>query len=224
MLLDGKFGKISAKQEDVLDRIQQNTQQLSELISGVLDLNRLENGHLPLDLCEIGISDLLHTIEQETLGLCSQSQLNFVWQIDKNLPRVCTDSAKLKMVIKNLIGNAIKFTKAGSVTVESHPHAGGVTICVADTGMGIPEESLPEIFEPYQQLDETRGQGTGLGLHIVKQLLTLLGGSITVESEVGRGSTFSVWVPATHSPVLAPVPSEPAIVTKSTTKSDTTLI
>ncbi len=234
LLLGGEFGRVPVEQQDVLDRIHQNTHQLLELISGLLDLNRLEDGHLPLDLCEIGVSELLRTIEQETFSLCSQSQLNVVWQIDDNLPHVCTDSAKLKMVIKNLIGNAIKFTKAGSVRVETHPHAGGVRICVADTGVGIPEESLPAIFEPFQQLDETHGQGTGLGLHIVKRLLTLLGGSITVESEVGRGSTFCVWVPATHSPGLTTRNTEPLAARQraehprkhraGSAKSDTTLI
>jgi signal transduction histidine kinase len=197
LLLDEGFGELPVKQRDVLDRVQQNSRQLLELISGLLDLSRLEAGRLPIEFIEVGVPELLRTIERETLGLRHQTNLNFIWQIDETLPPVCTDPAKLKVVIKNLIGNAVKFTKQGSITVETQLHAGGVEIRVADTGIGIPKESLPEIFEPFQQLDATRGQGTGLGLHIVKRLLALLGGSITVESEVGRGSTFCVWVPAT---------------------------
>lgn len=220
LLLDGGFGEVPAQQQDVLDRIQQNTRQLLELISGLLDLSRLEAGRIPLELSEVGISELLQTIEQEMFGLPIQSQLNFVWQIADNLPRVCTDSAKLKVVIKNLIGNAIKFTKKGSITVESQQHAGGVKICVADTGIGIPRESLPVIFEPFQQLHATHGQGTGLGLHIVKRFLALLGGSITVESEVGRGSTFCVWVPAANPPLLSPSTSLPAEPVRHVSQND----
>jgi signal transduction histidine kinase len=202
LLLDEGFGLMSAQQRDVLDRVRQNSSQLLELISGLLDLSRLEANRLPVEFSTVGVSDLLRTIERETFGLWSQSKLDFVWQIDENLPPVCTDPAKLKVVIKNLIGNAIKFTNEGRITVETQSHAGGVEIRVVDTGIGISRDSLPVIFEPFQQLDAVRGQGTGLGLHIVKRLLALLGGSITVESEVGRGSTFCVWVPATDQGAL----------------------
>jgi len=205
LLLDGGFGAIPVQLRDVLDRIQQNSSQLLELISGLLDLSRIEADRLPVEFSEVGVSDLLRTVERETLGLRSQSKLDFVWRINDDLPPVCTDPIKLKVIIKNLIGNAIKFTEEGCITVETQSHAGGVEIRVADTGIGIAREALPVIFEPFQQLDVTRGQGTGLGLHIVKRLLALLGGSITVNSEVGRGSTFCVWVPATEHPALSPV-------------------
>ena len=198
LLLDEGFGSLPAQQRDVLDRVQKNSSQLLELISELLDLSRIEAGRLSVEFSQVGVSDLLKTVEEETLGWQNRTTLRFVWQIDENLPLVCTDPAKLKVVIKNLIGNAIKFTKEGSITVGTQTHAGGVEIRVIDTGIGIAPESLPVIFEPFQQLDETRGQGTGLGLHIVKRMLALLGGSITVDSEVGRGSTFCVWVPATE--------------------------
>lgn len=209
LMLDEGFGALPVKQKDVLDRIQQNSRQLLELISGLLDLSRLDAGRLPVEFSEVGVPDLLRAVERETFGLRSQSPLHFIWQINDSLPPVCTDPAKLKVVIKNLIGNAIKFTREGSITVETQPHAGGVEIRVADTGIGIPKDSLPVIFEPFQQLDAAPHQGTGLGLHIVKRLLTLLGGSITVESEVGRGSTFCVWVPATEQPAHLSHPAAP---------------
>jgi signal transduction histidine kinase len=104
----------------------------------------------------------------------------------------------LKVVLKNLLGNAIKFTDHGSVRVDACVHAGGIQISVADTGIGIAPEALPIIFEPFRQADSSmtrRHRGVGLGLYIVHQLLELLDGKITVDSELGRGSTFRVWVP-----------------------------
>jgi signal transduction histidine kinase len=220
LLLDEGFGLISAQQRDVLDRIRQNSSQLLELISGLLDLSRIEANRLPVEFSTVGVSDLLRTIERETLGLRSQSKLDFVWQIDENLPPVCTDPAKLKVIIKNLIGNAIKFTNEGRITVETQSYAGGVEIRVVDTGIGISQDSLPVIFEPFQQLDAARGQGTGLGLHIVKRLLALLGGSITVDSEVGRGSTFCVWVPATDQGAFHTIKEGGAITEERETDSE----
>jgi signal transduction histidine kinase len=127
-----------------------------------------------------------------------RSNLEFVWQVERELPPIYTDPAKLKVVLKNLIGNAVKFTEQGCVTVDAYPSARGIEIRVADTGIGIPPEALPVIFEPFRQLESAttrQHEGTGLGLHIVKRLLELLGGKIKVESELGRGSTFRVWVP-----------------------------
>lgn len=196
LLLDEGFGSLPEHLREVLDRIQQNSDQLVELIAGLLDLSRIEADRLPVEFSQVGVSELLRTIEHETLAWRGQSKLEFVWRINDDLPPVCTDPAKLKVVIKNLIGNAMKFTNEGRITVETQLHAGGVEIRVIDTGIGIAREFLPVIFEPFQQVDAAKGQGTGLGLHIVKRLLTLLGGSITVDSEIGRGSTFCVWVPA----------------------------
>src|SRR5215510_9355554 len=109
-----------------------------------------------------------------------------------------TDSGKLKVVLRNLLGNAVKFTKEGGITVAARSLEGGVKFSVTDTGIGIPQEALGVIFEPFRQIEHSATRqygGTGLGLHIVKRLFEMLGGTITVESEVGQGSTFRVWVP-----------------------------
>lgn len=109
-----------------------------------------------------------------------------------------TDPLKLKVVLKNLLGNAAKFTDAGAVTVTANPHDEGIEMSIADTGVGIPQESLSEIFEMFRQANRASTQfrgGVGLGLYIVKRLLELLRGTVTVESEVGKGSTFRVWLP-----------------------------
>ena len=106
--------------------------------------------------------------------------------------------------MKNLIGNVVKFTESGEVKVDAQASGEGVEIRVEDTGISIPKDSLSAIFEPFRQLDNTstrRFNGTGLGLHIVKRLLNLVGGQVAVESEVGRGSTFCVWVPTEHNKI-----------------------
>jgi signal transduction histidine kinase len=164
----------------------------------MLDLSRLEAGRLPVEVKTIELHDLLEEIRDETREVREQSGLHFVWNVDPKLPPMQTDSGKLKVVIKNLLGNAIRFTAKGSVTIDAHACRGGVEICIADTGVGIPQDALALIFEPFRQVDshalQQRG-GTGLGLYIVKRLLELLGGEVTVESEEGRGSTFRVWMP-----------------------------
>jgi len=110
---------------------------------------------------------------------------------------------KLKTILKNLIGNAVKFTPQGSITVEAQGEEGGVEISVTDTGRGIAPEVLPHIFERFYQSPEharQRASGTGLGLHIVHRFLGLLGGTITVDSALGQGSTFRVRLPTTVQP------------------------
>jgi signal transduction histidine kinase len=114
------------------------------------------------------------------------------------VPRLWSDPVKLKVVIKNLLLNAIKFTDEGGIVVRAAARDGGVEIAVSDSGIGIAPEMVARIFEPFRQGDHgaQRRGGVGLGLHIVRRLLDMLGGSIDVESEPQRGSTFRIWVPA----------------------------
>jgi PAS domain S-box-containing protein len=210
ILLDGGFGTLTTAQADILRRIDRNSRVLFELISTVLDFNRLEAGRLPLAIQEVQVAELLGEIRAETQEVCDHAGLVAEWQVEAELPFLQTDPGKLKVVIKNLIGNAVKLTKHGSITVAAQEQHEGVEISVADTGIGIPHEALSLIFEPFRQIDssDTRPySGSGLGLHIVKRLLELLGGTITVESEVGHGSTFRVWVPR-GSPVFPEVSSD----------------
>ncbi len=197
LLLEAEFGLLTTQQLDVLRRVQHNALELLDLVNAVLDVNYMEVGRIPVQHQPVHVPDVLNEIEGETRLLCEQSGLRFLGTVEDGLPILNTDAGKLKLVLRNLVRNATRFTPQGQVTVAACGRVGGVEISVSDTGIGIPREAFDTIFEPFRQLDSSstrRYRGTGLGLYIVKRFLALLGGTISVESEVGRGSTFRVWV------------------------------
>ncbi|HUI27749.1 MAG TPA: ATP-binding protein [Candidatus Kryptonia bacterium] len=198
LLLEGIFGSLNSEQHDSLQRIHKNTLELLELINATLDLSRLAAGRMPLEQQLISVFALASELDRDTADLRNKPDVAFTWDLAPELPPLHTDAAKLKVVIKNLIVNALKFTQHGHVTVSAQSRDGGVEIAVADSGIGIPAPALAIIFEPFRQVDSSatrRYGGVGLGLHIARRLVELLGGHISVESEVNRGSTFRVWIP-----------------------------
>jgi signal transduction histidine kinase len=198
LLLEKVFGPLTLEQTDILRRLERSAQELLELITTTLEVGRIEAGRLPVEYKKVTIEALLTEVEAETRALQQQTSLQFVWEVAPNLPPLITDPAKLKVVLKNLIGNAVKFTEAGRVTVGAQPKREGLELWVRDTGPGIAPDMLPWIFEAFRQGDQTmtrRYGGVGLGLYIVRRLLDLLGGAIAVESRLGQGSTFRVWLP-----------------------------
>jgi len=199
LLNDHVFGVLTDEQAHTVKRVKRSAYELYELISAMLDLSRLEAGRLPVEVQAVQLHDFVGELRDETQEIQEQSGLQFFWTVEPQLPTVLTDHAKLKVIVKNLLRNAIRFTAEGCIAVDLRAAKNGVEIAVTDTGVGIPQESLPLIFEPFRQIEHpgvyTNG-GTGLGLHIVKRLLELLGGNITVESEEDCGSTFRVWIPA----------------------------
>ena len=198
LLRGGTFGELSQEQMEVLGSIDKSTRELLDLISATLDLSRLERGEVPLEIGVVDIGELINEVHTESLTSWQRAGLDFTLHIPPALPTVRTDRMKLKVVLKNLVGNAAKFTPKGHVDVEVKPRADGVELCVADTGTGIAPDVLPTIFEPFRQGDpsDTRAQGgVGLGLYIVRRLLDMMGGTVEAESTVGKGSTFRVWIP-----------------------------
>ena len=196
LLIDGIAGKLTEEQIDALKKIDNNAKKLLELINAMLDLSQLDAKSV--ELKEIKVSDLLEEVESETKSLQVESGLNFIWKIEKDLPLIRADPARLKVVLKSLISNAVKFTEKGSMIVDAHRKYDGVEVSVSDTGIGIAPEDLPVIFEPFRQIESplTRQHGgVGLGLYVVKRLVELLGGTIKVDSGKGVGSTFRVWIP-----------------------------
>jgi len=198
LLLESTFGELSENQIDVLKRLRRSGRILLDRLSLILDLRRLEDGRFPVEVVEVHLPGLIQQVEDEMPELRQQSGVHYFQTIDVALPSLRTDPGKLKMILRNLLSNALKFTEAGTISLVVAPVATGVEIRVTDTGLGIPAHSLTEIFEPFYQVDISGTQhrgGVGLGLHIVKRLLGLLGGRITVDSVHGRGSIFSVWLP-----------------------------
>ncbi|MBI4515716.1 MAG: GAF domain-containing protein [Deltaproteobacteria bacterium] len=201
LLGDGEFGQLGGEQTEVVRRVHKSAQELLDLINATLDLSRLESGRLPLDMSDVPLAELFCALEAEGLAE-DKPGVELVWRVDPDLPLVHTDPIKLKVVVKNLVTNAIKFTDRGTVTVDVRAQRNGVAITVSDTGIGIAAEALPVIFEAFRQADRSiahRYGGVGLGLYIVRRLVDALGGTIEVDSEPGRGSTFCVHIAAVPS-------------------------
>ncbi len=201
LLLEEAFGPLGADQVETLRRTQKSAGELLALINSTLDIGRLDTGKLPVDVQEIDLGELHREIAAETTSLREKPAVTVVWDVPPELPRLHTDRAKLKVVVKNLLANAVKFSDEGQVTVRARACDGGVEIAVTDTGIGIAPDVLPIIFDPFRQGDSGAARhygGVGLGLYIARRYLDLLGGTISVESAVGRGSTFLVRLPPTR--------------------------
>jgi len=175
-------------------------QTLLRLLNDILDISRIESGRLELEPMAFDPLELLEGLGQTFGGLASEKGLCFVLEHAEGLAdRFCGDTLRLRQVLGNLVSNAIKFTEAGTVTLSASRGAtGGLRFAVRDQGIGIAPEKLASIFEPFTQADASvtrRFGGTGLGLAIACRLTQLMGGSLTVESTPGQGSTFVVTLP-----------------------------
>lgn len=204
LLLEGDFGDIVGEQARLLQRVGASARELSELINATLDVSRFEAGRLPVEAQMVDMAKCMAEVQREVTNGILKPGVRLEWQMPESLLMIRTDRAKLKMILKNLLGNALKFTEHGIVRTEVRAVAQGVEIAVSDTGIGIPAEVLPIIFDMFRQGHgaATRGYGgVGLGLYIVRRLLEIIGGTIAVESEVGQGSTFRVYVPHAGTPV-----------------------
>ena len=211
LLADGGFGPITTEQTSVLARVARNARELLALINETLDLSRLEAGRMPLELQDVRVSDLFAELDAEMRELQQKPGLTCQWTVAPDVPLLHSDPVKLKVVLKNLVGNALKFTEAGTISIAACARDGGVELAVADTGIGIPPAALPFIFQAFRQVDSssTRAhRGVGLGLYIVRRLLAVLGGTITVDSTLGSGSTFRIQLPREVQPLAAAAPRE----------------
>jgi len=175
-----------------------SSRELLDLVEATLDLSRLEARRMPLELREIDLMELFDDLALESRAWRLQPGVELTWDVVPGTPRITSDPVKLRMVLKNLVGNAVKFTERGRIVVGARAALGAAELTVHDTGIGIPPEAQTLIFEPFRQADRnvhSRFGGAGLGLYIVRRLLDAIGGSINLDSQVGVGSTFRLVLP-----------------------------
>lgn len=197
LLLEGAFGQLNEEQDQTLRRVRLRARELLDLICNTLDLNRIESGRLTVQVAPTKVGDVIRGVLEELQDQAESKGLPVFAQVEPPDLVWPTDSEKLRVILKNLLSNAIKFTDRGEVRVHASAHDSALVCKVSDTGPGIPKEAVARIFEPYQQLGQHRASGTGvgLGLFIVRRLVTMLGGDVAVESTPGAGAIFTVTLP-----------------------------
>lgn len=198
ILSSGNLGPLNEKQRAALDKMQVQSQRLQKMIGSVLRISQIEEGVIPLDISTFSVDGIIESLRAVTDDLQRKTGLKVIWDIDRDLPPITSDAPKLEDIIQNLIVNAFKYTSEGEIRIRIKNRAGSKSIeCVVeDTGIGIAPENLPKIFDGFHQIDATASsQGVGLGLAIVKNYLDLLKGEIQVQSQPGKGSTFTLTLP-----------------------------
>ena len=177
----------------------ESSQHLLELVNSILDLAKIESGKMELELRPEALRPMIERIVRTHRPPADEKGLALELLIDPALPeQISCDATRLAQILNNLINNAIKFTDSGAVTVKVGQDAGKLRIGVADTGCGIDAGMQPHVFERFRQVDgflTRRHQGTGLGLALVKELVALMGGEVTLSSRPGEGSEFVVSLP-----------------------------
>ena len=204
MMADGLYGKVGEKAQGVLERVQNNGRHLLGLINDVLDLSKIEAGQLTLTVEPYSVADMVATVLSATESLARTKGLVLASAVAPGLPTGSGDARRLTQVLLNLVGNAIKFTDSGSVEVRAVQAGDRFELAVVDSGFGIAPADQARIFDEFQQVDNSSTRkkgGTGLGLSISRKIVELHGGRISVESEVGTGSTFKVSIPINVAPV-----------------------
>ena len=195
----GRLGEMTAEQKNMVAMMERNTQNLIELVNDLLDASKLESGTMRLDPASIELRGLVGELREQMQPLAHEKEIALEEDVPEELPPLRADRAKLRRILVNLVSNALKFTpKGGHVRLGASREGRLVRVSVEDTGVGIQREDLHDIFDKYAQARSraTRSEkGTGLGLYITRQLVELHGGKISVQSEVGRGSTFSFTIP-----------------------------
>jgi len=202
LILRKTEGQNSSVQKDLLQDLLSTAERLLDLVDGLLDLAKIEAGRMELHMESVRIDELIQGTLSTVEPILKPGRVRLLREVTSGIPTLNTDRDKLRQIILNLVSNAAKFTEEGEIKVSALQQNGSLRLVVSDTGIGIGKGELNHIFEEFRQGDMSRSRkygGTGLGLTIVKKLVDLLGGEIGVESEVGKGSTFTVTLPLGHS-------------------------
>lgn len=200
VLLEQIFGPLNDRQQQYIRIVHRSGQQLLELINDVLDLARIEAGREDLQMQTIAIDEIAQSCISTLHEQAQRKQLTLALDIAPNLATCWADERRLRQILLNLLSNAVKFTDAGSVRLQVRRVEAAIEFRVQDTGIGISEADLSRLFQPFEQLESgmnRRYQGTGLGLALSQRLAQLMGGKITIESQPGQGSCFTLHLPAT---------------------------
>ncbi|MBI4591265.1 MAG: GAF domain-containing protein [Candidatus Rokubacteria bacterium] len=198
LILDSIYGEVPEKIRGTMERVDKSGRHLLGLINDVLDLSKIEAGQLTLALNDYSMKEVVQTVFTAMESLAAEKKLALKVEAPPDLPPAKGDERRISQVLLNLVGNAVKFTDAGEVRVEANAREGAFVVSVSDTGPGISEADQEKIFEEFQQADSSSTRkkgGTGLGLSIAKRIIELHGGRIWVESNPGKGSTFSFTLP-----------------------------
>jgi signal transduction histidine kinase/DNA-binding response OmpR family regulator/HAMP domain-containing protein len=222
LMADNIENNLTSKQVEYAQTIYSAGSDLLGLINDILDLAKIESGTMSVEIEQMQFADLQNQIDRTFRQIAQDKGLEFIIAFDETLPQVIyTDPKRLQQVLKNLLSNAFKFTAQGRVSLQIAPATSGwsrdrdtlnradlvVAFAVSDTGIGIAPDKQHIIFEAFQQADGTTSRqygGTGLGLSISREIAQLLGGEITLDSQLGRGSTFTLYLPQTHSYLAVP--------------------
>jgi signal transduction histidine kinase len=183
-----------------LQKVLISAEHLLTLINGLLDLSKIEAGRMEITPVRFDLAELVLATAGTVEPMLKADRVTLVTDVARDLPPLYTDRDKLRQILMNLLSNAAKFTDEGVITVSAARVDGALRLTVSDTGIGMPAEALDYIFEEFRQVDMSstrRHGGTGLGLAIVRRLARLLGGQVTAESELGKGSSFTLTLPVT---------------------------
>lgn len=207
-MLDGATGQLTPEQMHNLAMVVFSARRLTNLVNDTLDFSKLKHRELNLELKAVDLHSVAEVVLTLSEPLVGQRKLKLVNLLNSDLPAVKADESRVQQIFHNLIGNAIKFTESGTVTVSAVVEDDMLAVTVSDTGIGIPPDKLDIIFESFEQVDASATRdygGTGLGLSITKQLVELHGGTIRVESVVDEGAHFTFTLPLHKWPVSASV-------------------
>jgi signal transduction histidine kinase/AmiR/NasT family two-component response regulator len=194
-----KVGELPSKKKELVDVVLHSSETLLELINNVLDLSRLDSNEIELESIPVDLRELLNSTAAPLGFQAREKGVKFSIVVEDDIPEwIQADPTRLRQVILNIVGNAVKFTNTGEISIIVDTALERVRLKVTDTGIGIPKQAQSSLFEPYVQADLATMRkfgGSGLGLTIVKKLVTAMGGKIVVDSVSGRGSTFTIFMP-----------------------------
>jgi signal transduction histidine kinase len=206
LVLRATDGQIAPLQRENLQDLLNNAERLLNLIDSLLDFARIEAGKVEVRVEPVNVEEIIHGAASTVEPILDGGSIRLTREIAPGLPALSTDREKLRQIILNLLDNAAKFTERGEIRISASQQNGSLKLVVSDTGIGIEKEGLNRIFEEFHRgelLSTKKFRGTGLGLAIVKKFVNLLGGEIAVESEVGKGSSFTVMLPLDFGEVVS---------------------